>query len=300
MKELSKSTNFAVIDIGSCSTKLSIFDYSESKLSIVLQNSQNCRLISKDNCISEICIDLLISILKNFKYLCFEHKCDKIEILATQAIRQSKNKEEICGKIYAETNLNVKVISGNEEAKLLALGIKHLERINNFISFDIGGGSVEFNKMSGDVLNSISLNIGVSNVANYANCNVFLPVSEESIKKMSFFIKENLKTIQFECCSSTICPLIATGGCSIIAKKVLNSTSNILQYDVIENLMYKTFAIDSQDRISKYNVPENKADIFPVALLIATEASKLAHSDSVRVSYANLRYGCAVSLINSI
>lgn len=300
MKELSKSTIFAVIDIGSCSTKLSIFDYSKNKLSLVLQNSQNCRLISKDNVVSDNCIDLLISILKIFQSLCSQHSCLQIEVCATQAIRQAKNKESICEKILAETSIKVKIISGDEEAKIIACGIKHLEKLDNFISFDVGGGSIEFNKMEGEKLQSISINIGVSNVANYVNCDVMLPVSEEKIKEMSSFIEENLKTIPFEFSASHSCQLIATGGCLTIAKQILNSNSNILQCDVLEDFMYKTFYVDFQTRILKYKVPENKADVLPVALLVALNVSKLAHSTSVRCSQSNLRYGCAVSIINAM
>ena len=154
--------------------------------------------------------------------------------------------------------------------------------------------------MEGEKLQSISLNIGTTNVANHANCDLMQSVSKEKIKEMSEFIIENLKTIPFEFSSSKICPLIATGGCLTIAKHVLRSNINIIPCDVLENLMYETFDLCFQTRIEKQNVPENKADVFPVALLIATDVAKLARSEVVRVSDSNLRYGCVLSLIRSL
>ncbi|MBW3544842.1 MAG: exopolyphosphatase [Bacteroidetes bacterium] len=87
-----------------------------------------------------------IAALKHFRKIIEEHHIKEIYATATSAIRNATNSNVITQKIFDETGIQVQVISGEEEAELIYLGVRRamdLGTKNNLI-MDIGGGSVEF------------------------------------------------------------------------------------------------------------------------------------------------------------
>ena len=87
-----------------------------------------------------------ITALRHFKKVADAYGTDEIYATATSAIRNASNRDEITNRIYEETGIHVKVISGEEEAELIYGGVKKAMHLSNSKSLiiDIGGGSVEF------------------------------------------------------------------------------------------------------------------------------------------------------------
>ncbi|WP_152425256.1 Ppx/GppA phosphatase family protein [Nafulsella turpanensis] len=87
-----------------------------------------------------------ISALRHFKAVADEYGVTEIYATATSAIRNASNREAITDRIFQETGIRVKVISGEEEAELIYGGVKQAMRLpqSNSLIMDIGGGSVEF------------------------------------------------------------------------------------------------------------------------------------------------------------
>lgn len=71
---------------------------------------------------------------------------DAIVAVATGVIRGAKNKEQFINRIKKETELNVRLISGIEEASLTAKGaLRALKGLDPPLGvFDLGGGTTEF------------------------------------------------------------------------------------------------------------------------------------------------------------
>lgn len=69
-----------------------------------------------------------------------------IRAVATSAVREASNGEEFVNRVRAETGIQIEVVSGFEEARLIYLGVlQALPVFNERIAlFDIGGGSTEF------------------------------------------------------------------------------------------------------------------------------------------------------------
>lgn len=87
-----------------------------------------------------------IAALRHFKKVADTYGVTEIHATATSAIRNATNSEEITEKIFQETGIRVRVISGEEEAELIYEGVKKALCLNREKSLimDIGGGSVEF------------------------------------------------------------------------------------------------------------------------------------------------------------
>jgi exopolyphosphatase/guanosine-5'-triphosphate,3'-diphosphate pyrophosphatase len=90
-------------------------------------------------------IERAMLVLGRFKQAALDRKCEKIRCVATSAVRESNNGGDFLQRIKDELNLNAKIISGREEARLIYLGVRHAVQLNsNTLILDIGGGSAEF------------------------------------------------------------------------------------------------------------------------------------------------------------
>ena len=88
-----------------------------------------------------------------FKLLMKIHNVSKYKICATSAMREATNTKDIISDIYSNTGLKIDVISGKDEASLIAdtFFANHFNFNETYLFIDIGGGSTEL---------SIIFNIG--------------------------------------------------------------------------------------------------------------------------------------------
>ena len=91
-------------------------------------------------------IDRALAALSRFVAAAQQRQCEKIVAVATSAVREATNGGDFIQRVARQFDIDVRVISGREEARLIYLGVKHamkLEGGSNLI-LDVGGGSVEF------------------------------------------------------------------------------------------------------------------------------------------------------------
>ena len=87
--------------------------------------------------------DRLLSTLRRYGALCRRFHA-RVRAVATSAVREAKNREEIIQRARTEAGLNLEVVSGREEARLICLGVLHGRPARSrALCIDIGGGSTE-------------------------------------------------------------------------------------------------------------------------------------------------------------
>ena len=109
--------------------------------------------------------------LRHFMFLCYEMDVMEVIGIGTSALRASDNSSELIEFAKKELDLEVKVVSGEEEAKLIYQGVKWLRDFEeDTVIMDIGGGSTEFIHVQNNKPNkAVSLNVGVSRIYQYLN-----------------------------------------------------------------------------------------------------------------------------------
>lgn len=82
---------------------------------------------------------------RSFKRTCIELKVDRVVAFATSALREAQDGIRLVNLIRLKTGIEIRVISGQEEASLIAKGILQNERKLKglFAIVDVGGGSTE-------------------------------------------------------------------------------------------------------------------------------------------------------------
>src|SRR5688500_2426341 len=91
-------------------------------------------------------IDRAISMLARFQQAAQQRQCERVIAVATSAVREASNGGDFIERIGRTLGLDVRVISGREEARLIYLGVRHAMPLRGgpHLIVDIGGGSVEF------------------------------------------------------------------------------------------------------------------------------------------------------------
>lgn len=107
-------------------------------------------------------MDRAIAALGRFRQIA-EVITDQLRVVATSAVREADNRAEFLARIRDEVGLEVEVISGFEEARLIHLGVLQAVPVfdQRLLVCDIGGGSTELVVgQRGDVLASRSFKLG--------------------------------------------------------------------------------------------------------------------------------------------
>ena len=140
----------ATIDIGTNSTHLLIAKVEPrlNTFSIELAEKSTTRLGERDPDTGEltsIAMNRAFSTLQRFKDLSESYKVESLIIAATSAVREAVNGGIFISEIKKKIGLDVELISGAEEARLIYLGVLSGMQFGNkpHLVLDIGGGSTE-------------------------------------------------------------------------------------------------------------------------------------------------------------
>jgi len=155
----------AILDIGSNSVRLDIRYNAEPNAPVLVRRRSLCRLgkLTQKGFLAKTRMAYAMNRLKKFANLIKSNDVDIYRAVATSAIREAKNGPDFLAEIKKETGLNVEVISGDQEAELMAIGVtsSFIHPITGVIA-DLGGGSLELVQVKdSQIQNKVSLEIGV-------------------------------------------------------------------------------------------------------------------------------------------
>jgi len=139
--------NIASIDIGTNTVILLIAEIRDKKI-IPLRNEYRIPRIGKGLLpgkeISTEREKELIRILTEYKSYIEQYNCEAVLTIATNAFRIASNAAEIINKVNGNPGIEIRVISGNDEAGYSFLGaLSDFDDEKESLIIDIGGGSTE-------------------------------------------------------------------------------------------------------------------------------------------------------------
>ncbi|MGE4219304.1 MAG: Ppx/GppA family phosphatase [Alphaproteobacteria bacterium] len=159
-----KGSVAAVIDIGSNSIRLVVYGGPTRALLPVFNEKVLCGLgrdLDATGRLHPPGVKLALESLARFVALLQAMPTRRIEVVATAAVREASDGAAFVEEVERRTGLSVRVVSGEEEGRLSALGVlAGLPEVDGVIG-DLGGGSVELvNLASGAMLSQTTLPIG--------------------------------------------------------------------------------------------------------------------------------------------
>ncbi|MEE4338345.1 Ppx/GppA family phosphatase [Erythrobacter sp.] len=142
----------AIIDIGSNTVRLVIYGGSMRAPTVLLNEKVTARLgseLAATGRLGEESVELAMRALKRFVLLLDDLEVADVECVATAAVREAANGGEFVEALRS-LSLRPRVISGEEEGRLSAMGVAGAFPGASGIVADLGGGSLELVRLSGD------------------------------------------------------------------------------------------------------------------------------------------------------
>ncbi len=139
----------SAIDIGSNSIRQTIADVSPTGVIRVVDEMKAAPRLGagllETGALSEIAIQNALSTLSRMATLANQLGVKRTEVVATSAVREATNGEEFLKLVRAETGLKVRVLRGEDEARLsFRSALAHFDlAVGRAVVMDIGGGSLE-------------------------------------------------------------------------------------------------------------------------------------------------------------
>ena len=190
----------AAIDCGSNSTRLLIADVQEGKLQNLYKQHVVTRLsdnVDTTNVISADSKKRFIKVLRKYIKKIEEYDIQEVFCIGTAVFRNSKNSNEVIEEVKKRLNLEIRMISGEEEGILTGLGVQSsFEKLENYLIVDIGGQSTELIFDIDKKLNIKSENIGVVSLSeNYLHDN---PVKENEERRAIEYFNQIFDDVEFD------------------------------------------------------------------------------------------------------
>ena len=290
----------AIIDIGSNSVRLIIYRIKgDSTFKVINEAKRTIRLgsyLREDDYLSESGLNILLKVLKVFKDICKRYEVLEIYVVATEAIRRSINKYDVCNKIKLDLGLEVNILSGLEEAKYGYLAIKNSMLEKNAVLLDLGGSSMEITLMeNGEFKETISLPIGSIPLTKMFN-NL---ESKEMEIELNKFIYDRLQEISWLKKNNNL-NVIGIGG---IAKHIGRVSKGDEDYpkellhnysmtrDEISKIYAEFLKLPIKERSNFKGLSKKRAEIFAAPLGAILVILKYFDSEKYIISAIGLREG---------
>src|SRR4029079_16081885 len=140
----------AALGIGSNSIHLVVVEIDGEKSCRVLASGKEMvrlgRSVARDRKLSANAMNRAVEAISKFSLRARECKATEIIAVATSATREALNRDEFLERVVEETGVHIDLLSGIEEARLIALAVVAKQRPRarqRLLAIDIGGGSTE-------------------------------------------------------------------------------------------------------------------------------------------------------------
>lgn len=281
----------AVIDIGSNSVRLFIFQLSNGKPAPVTSQKFFCGLgkdLGTTGLLNAQSVALTHDALASFQKEISRHDIAHKIVVATAALREAKDADIFIRDVKNRSGFEIKVIDGEEEARLAALAVVAKGGNIDGVVADFGGGSLELASITGgDINHKTSLKLG----AHYLKAlgdkrqGIASILGQAVTASPDFVNRPSL--------------YIIGGSWRSLAKALLEETGQ-----PVENLeiipfkpeLLKSFCADLQkmepaELIARYHMEEPRAALMDVAALMLECLIETLSPSEVWVSKAGIRDG---------
>lgn len=221
-------------------------------------------------------------LMKAFRQLMKIYEVTDYRACATSAIRDAANGKEIIKKIQKDTGIDIEVIDGQEEAQIIYK--YHIEcttnNVGNYLYVDVGGGSTEINlQVNGELKSSFSYNVGTVRMLSNA-------VKEETWTQ----IKTDLQRLTDGLDHINI---IGSGGNINKLYRLIKKSKKQqrISVDSLRLLNDSLKPLTPEQRMEKYDLKSDRADVIVPAAEIFLSIAEAIHSEYIYVPVIGLADG---------
>ncbi len=296
-----EKTRIASIDIGTNTILMMIADkFPDGEINVIEDQHALARLgedLSKNNKIKKTAINRAIDILQRYKILINALKVNQIRAVATSAMRDASNADDVIKLFENILESEVRIISGEQEAFFSFIGTIESELPS--IVVDIGGGSTEI--IYGEnrhIISAKSINIGAVKITEKFFASQ-PPDLKQILNAEQFIIHALEQNLQFNLFKRfygvggtfTTIASISRNQYDFERDKISNTELSFSDFIEVYNIL-KSSSID--EIVNKYKVHPMRADVITAGTLIALKTLEYFQAEKCTINSYGLRYGLII------
>ena len=294
----------SAIDIGSNSIRQTIADVSPTGVIRVVDEMKAAPRLGaglyKRGSLNEIAVQNALSTLARMATLAAQLGVERTEVVATSAVRDASNGEQFLKLVRAETGLSVRILRGDDEARLsFRSALAHFDLgVGRAVVMDIGGGSLEL-ALSADGLveRLISLPFGAIRMTEQY---VGTPMKKKGMRKLRKNVRRELKrtvaarhwhAARIICSGGTFTSLAAIylARTGIENAKTVHGT--VIPRVELEHIVDMLYNMTLEERQKVPGLSAARADIIVGGLAVAAEVAARVEAKELVISAYGIREG---------
>ncbi len=288
----------AIIDLGTNSVR---FDVHEFRARRVYQTLHREKLMIRlgqgvfsDGRLDRRAVLRALSAFRRFKRVSEELEADKIVAFGTSALRDAADSGRFIRMVRRETGIELRVISGSEEARLIALGVlaNDPEKKGRFALVDIGGGSTEISICRGKkVLHSHSFPLGTARLQQ-----LFLrraPPSSKAIEALRSHIHSVLLEVMRAEKWPKVDRIVGSSGTIRAISRMLRKRSGkaLIEREPLAELVARLSAMTHQQIAQVPGIEPKRVDMIVAGSILFEEVMAALGAKTARATEYSLRDG---------
>ena len=298
--------NIAAIDVGSNAIRMMV-----SRLNTAgnLETLENLRLpvrLGQDafttGQFSEQTMQMAVDAFLRFKKVAEVFEVSQTRAVATSAMRETSNSDLLMDRILRETGFFIETISGDEEAQLIHLAVTNAINLRggHAILIDIGGGSVEVTISDGEnILSTESYGMGT--------VRLLKKLETDDGKKLPFnrlvreYAESARRHIDREIGGERVDACVGTGGnieeMGRLRKRLFKrDREDVISLDELENLVEKLSEMSVAERMRKFDLRPDRADVILPASVVLHMIAREAGVKEVLIPGVGLKDGVLLDM----
>ncbi len=302
------SGTLASIDLGTHTARLLIAKWDEASHRILPMTRQRSyvRLGSDfhrgNGILSESAARRVLDVLRVFERSMHAYRVGMTAAVATGVVRQAENREEFLRLLGERTGIRIRVITGEEEARLTAVAVHRVLHMENkpHLIVDLGGGSTEFVVANRKECLIRSIPLGASILAEeYLKTD---PPKGSEIDTLRDFIGRKLMNGLDQIPSRRVFSMAGTGGTIVTLGALLHNislrkldphhiTGLTITKENIQELLEEMITMKMKERVARYGLDADRAGVLPAGALLTTGIMDSFSLEKLTVCFSDLLEG---------
>lgn len=233
---------------------------------------------------------MLLDTMLGFKHLMNAYKVESVKACATSAMRDAINSREVLEQVLTQTGINIEIISGDMEANLVYENhvAENMDKENSYMYIDVGGGSTELSFFTNGILIfKNSFNIGTIRLLKKMVTDAHWDDMKNTIKAITGGQKK-------------VVAIGSGGNINKVFSLSKKKDGKPLPFELLRDYYKELEAFPLQERIIRYNLREDRADVIVPALSIYINAMRWAGAEEIYVPKIGLADGLVKNLWNQL
>lgn len=299
-------STLAAIDIGTNSIHLLVARTTgEGGFETIAREKEMVRLGSGPGDMKRLAPDAIdrgVAALKRFRQVA-DISGASIRAVATSAVREAENREEFVRRARDDADIDVEIVTGVEEARLIHLGVLQAVPVegDQVLLIDIGGGSTEFVVGRGtEILEARSLKLGAIRLTSRFFPSE--PITSAQVKQCRAHVRAYLAPVARDVKRHGFDVALGSSGTILsLAEMVLarrgeeagRTVSNVTftRKELSKVVAALVAAPTAKQRLKTPGLDPRRADIIVAGAILLEEASSMLGFDAMTVSDYALREG---------